>query len=365
MAYNFALSSWLESIMVRHSPISLLQQRFYRHYRLIHGVRLAFAFMVTLSLIRLIKLPNDAWSLVTMVVILGPLPYWGNIVTRTWHRVLGTCVGAALGMVALYLLGSLPWLGMIWCAAVMVACGYVALGKRPYVGLLLGITLAVIVGPHPSSMEAALWRAGDVLVGALIAIVLAAIWPHKAYLHWRMKLASQLRATALLYRSALSPNLLAPPPLEGQRSRLMGELVKLRPLMAPAARESGAPLKGMEQIQRGLRNLVAQLELLGSAFWANRESHFTLLGDELLRRAHQRIGDLIDQLAQLAIDGQLSHDLLGELAQVEADLRGLLASGGRTPEVAGYLWLNLALIDQLRTLQRDLLGVLNHPGGAE
>lgn len=208
--------------MQRHAPISAPLQFLYRHYRLIHGLRLAVAFIVTLSLIRLLKLPNDAWSLVTMVVILGPLPYWGNIVTRTWHRVIGTCIGAALGMVALYLLGYQPWLGMAWCGVVMVACGYVALGKRPYVGLLLGITLAVIVGPYPSSEQDALWRAGDVLVGALISIVLAALWPHKAYIHWRLKLSNQLRVTGLIYRGALSPNLLTAPQLEGQRSRLMG-----------------------------------------------------------------------------------------------------------------------------------------------
>lgn len=345
--------------MQRNTPITARQQAVYRHYRLIHGLRLAVVFMITLSLLHHLNLPNDAWSLVTLVVILGPLPYWGNIVTRTWQRVLGTCVGAALGVVALYLFQYVDWLGMLWCGAVMVACGYMALGKRPYVGLLLGITLAVVVGPHPSTIDAALWRAGDVLLGALIAIVLAALRPHKAYIHWRLKLARQLQATSLIYRSALSPNLLQPPQLERQRSQLMSELVKLRTLLAPAARESGAPSQKMEQIQRSLRNLVAQLELLGGAFWANRQSHFMMLNADLLRRAHQRIGDVLDQLAALALAGSLNQDMLGQLDGLDADLRQLMIEPekAQAPEVIGYLWLNLALIEQLRALQRDMLAV--------
>ncbi len=124
--------------------------RLYRHYRVVHGVRIALAFVLTFLLVRLLNVPEGTWPLITLVVVMGPISFWGNVVPRAFQRIGGTILGSGLGLVALKLeLISLP-LMVLWCAAAMFLCGWLALGKKPYQALLIGITLSVVVGARPA-----------------------------------------------------------------------------------------------------------------------------------------------------------------------------------------------------------------------
>jgi len=124
-----------------NAPLSRLDLLIYGHYRIVHGLRIALAFMLTFLLTRELKLPESTWPLITLVVVMGPISFWGNVLSRALQRVVGTIFGASCGVVALSLeLYSLP-LMLLWCGCIMFLCGYLALGKRPYVGLLIGITL--------------------------------------------------------------------------------------------------------------------------------------------------------------------------------------------------------------------------------
>lgn len=140
--------------------LSPFEIRLYRHYRVVHGIRIALAFILTFLLVRLFNIPEGTWPLITLVVIMGPISFWGNVVPRAFERIGGTILGSVLGLVALRLeLFSLP-LMLIWCAAAMFLCGWLALGKKPYQALLIGITLAVVVGAPAGDMNTALWRGG-------------------------------------------------------------------------------------------------------------------------------------------------------------------------------------------------------------
>ena len=46
--------------------------RLYRHYRVVHGVRIAQAFCSPL-LVRLLNVPEGTWPLITLVVVMGPI----------------------------------------------------------------------------------------------------------------------------------------------------------------------------------------------------------------------------------------------------------------------------------------------------
>lgn len=136
-----------------NAPLSRLDLLIYGHYRIVHGLRIALAFMLTFLLTRELKLPESTWPLITLVVVMGPISFWGNVLSRALQRVIGTIFGASCGVVALYLeLYSLP-LMLLWCGCIMFLCGYLALGKRPYVGLLIGITLGVTMGPCPATSK--------------------------------------------------------------------------------------------------------------------------------------------------------------------------------------------------------------------
>lgn len=81
--------------------LSPFEIRLYRHYRIVHGIRIATAFILTFLLVRLFSIPEGTWPLITLVVIMGPISFWGNVVPRAFERIGGTILGAALGLVAL------------------------------------------------------------------------------------------------------------------------------------------------------------------------------------------------------------------------------------------------------------------------
>lgn len=155
--------------------------RLYKHYRVVHGCRIALAFVLTFILVRLLDVPEGTWPLITLVVVMGPISFWGNVVPRAFERIGGTVLGSALGLIALKLeLISFPVM-LAWCGAAMFLCGWLALGKRPYQALLIGITLAVVVGAPAGDMTTALWRSGDVILGSLLAMLFTGIWPQRAF----------------------------------------------------------------------------------------------------------------------------------------------------------------------------------------
>ncbi|VTR24072.1 Inner membrane protein yeeA [Serratia fonticola] len=204
--------------------ISSFEHLIYRNYRIVHGVRIGLAFILTFLLIRLLAVPEGTWPLITLIVVMGPISFWGNVLQRALERIAGTVFGAASGLIALYLeLYSLPVM-LAWCGVVMFACGYLTLGKRPYMALLVGITLAVVIGAGAGDIYIALWRSGDVIFGSLLALLFTSIYPQRAYVLWRMKMADCLETVGKIYGAYLSPNMIERPRLEPRLKNLLGDV---------------------------------------------------------------------------------------------------------------------------------------------
>ena len=53
--------------------------RLYKHYRVVHGCRIALAFVLTFVLVRLLDVPEGTWPLITLVVVMGPISFWGTL----------------------------------------------------------------------------------------------------------------------------------------------------------------------------------------------------------------------------------------------------------------------------------------------
>ncbi|MDU3718577.1 MAG: FUSC family protein [Klebsiella michiganensis] len=307
-------------------------------------------------LVRLLNVPEGTWPLITLVVVMGPISFWGNVVPRAFERIGGTILGSALGLVALKLeLISLPIM-LLWCAVAMFLCGWLALGKKPYQALLIGITLAVVVGAPPGDLTTALWRSGDVIFGSLLAMLFTGIWPQRAFLHWRIQMASYVTAFNRLYQAGFSPNLVERPRLEKHMQKVLNDVVKMRGLITPASKETHIQKAIFEAIQTVSRNLVCMLELQINAYWASRPGHFVMLNAHTLRETQQMTQQTLLTIAHALYEGNPQPILANneKLNEIVAELRQLIKEQqddnfSETP-IHGYVWLTIELARQLELL---------------
>lgn len=82
--------------------------------------------------------------------------FWGNVIPRALGRVGGTVLDSILGLVTLCLEPFLLPLTLIWYAMATFLCGRLALGRKLYQALSIGITLAVVMGTPAGDMNTAL-----------------------------------------------------------------------------------------------------------------------------------------------------------------------------------------------------------------
>jgi uncharacterized membrane protein YccC len=341
-------------------PISKLEFWFYRHYRSVHGVRIAIAFLLTFLFVRMTGIPEGTWPLITLVVVMGPISTWGNVFPRAIQRICGTFAGSISGLIALKLeLVSLPVM-LVWCGVVMFVCGYLTLGKHPYMALLIGITLSVVVGAPAGDFTVALWRGGDVILGSLLALLFSAIWAQRAYMHWRIQLSDSLEKIATIYHAGFSPNLVEKPRLNKPLGKLLTTIIKMRALLEPSSKETRIPKSVFEAIQTINRNMVYTVEMQINAWWASRESHLILLNAPTLRRTQQMTENALRALSRLAVCGETEEVIATshELAEITRELKQLIADAGserveETP-IYGYVWISLELAKQLERMN-DLL----------
>lgn len=338
--------------------LSPFEIRVYSHYRTVHGIRVALAFVLTFLLVRLLNVPEGTWPMITLVVVMGPISFWGNVIPRAFERIGGTIFGAVLGLAALKLeLYSLPSM-LLWCAVAMFLCGYLALGKRPYQALLIGITLSVVVGAPAGDLEIALWRGGDVIFGSLLAMLFTSIYPQRAFIHWRIQMANFVTGFSRIYNAGFSPNLLERPRLEKPLQQILTDVVKMRPFIGPSSKESHIQKSIFEAIQKVSRNMVCTLELQINAYWATRSSHFLMINARTLRDTQQMAQNALTAIARALQDGNPSPIVANSqaLSATMSELHHLMQDkqGGATQETSihGYVWLSLELSHQLEMLSQ-------------
>lgn len=335
-------------------PISPIEFWFYRHYRAVHGVRIAIAFVLCFLFVRLTDIPEGTWPLITLVVVMGPISTWGNVLPRVVQRISGTFAGLISGLIALKLeLLSLP-LMLVWCFIVMIVCGYLTLGKHPYMALLIGITLGVVVGAPAGDFTVALWRGGDVILGSLMALLFSAIWAQRAYTHWRIQLSDAFINMAKIHHAGFSANLVEKPRLNPRFQKLLTSVIKMRALLEPASKETRIPKSVFEAIQTINRNMVNTMQMQIEAWWASRESHLILLNAPTLRRTQQMTENTLNALSALMVKGETEQVIANshELEAITQELEALIANGSarlETTAIYGYVWLSLG---QARQLER-------------
>ncbi|CDK62699.1 inner membrane protein [Klebsiella pneumoniae] len=214
----------------------------------------------------------------------------------------------------------------------------------------------MVVGAPPGDMHTALWRSGDVIFGSLLAMLFTGIWPQRAFIHWRIQMASYVTNFNRLYQAGFSPNLVDRPRLEKHLQQALNDVVKMRGLITPASKETHIQKAIFEAIQTVSRNLVCMLELQINAWWATRPGHFVMLNAHTLRETQQMTQQTLLSIAHALYEGnpQPVRANNEKLTEIVLELRQLLKEQGddglaETP-VHGYVWLSIELARQLELL---------------
>ena len=334
--------------------ISYLELLACRYYRWIHAIRISLAFLITFCAIRFANSADASWALITMLIVMGPQPYWGNVFSRAVQRTGGTVIGALSGLVALYLeIYSFP-LMLLWCASVMLVCGYLTLGKHPYMALLIGSTLAVVSCSSPHDMETAVWRSVYVLAGSILAMIYTSIYPQRAFTDLRIKFSNSLGTLSSLYAAYFASNNSERPALEEQLKDELDTIVKLRNYIAPASNESHIKPEVFNAMQNVHRNVLATLSLMIDAYWSSPESHLLIENEPVLRQTHRLIPQALQSLQDKLCNGDSSNEISSTLRDATHQLHDLVVKGieGKRIETPfyAYLWLSMDMLRQLTKL---------------
>ncbi|WP_081433576.1 FUSC family protein [Laribacter hongkongensis] len=105
------------------SPYSI-----YRHYPVLHAVRVGLAYLLTVALVLGFDIPHGEWMSITVLIVMGSLPHLGSIFKKARQRAIGTAAGALAGILLIALFTKVAWLGYVLLVLAAAICGYLAIG---------------------------------------------------------------------------------------------------------------------------------------------------------------------------------------------------------------------------------------------
>lgn len=205
-----------------------------------YGVQGLVATGLALYLSFFLEMKAPYTAAVTVWVVAGIRP--GQVLAKSFYRLVGTLIGGAAGVVLIGLFDQLPWMLFTGLALWVGLCTGVAnlfRNFRAYGGVLAGFTAGIVVIGAISRPDqvllTALDRVASVSIGLLCATLVAALFgARQARAEVEQKL-QQLRTDAAAYASGLS----------SQRAdrmqvnaRLVSDIVSLESMMEYAAVES-------------------------------------------------------------------------------------------------------------------------------
>lgn len=285
--------------MIVNKKISQLERMSYQYYKIVHAIRMAIAFTLTFTMLRIFFPAGDNWPLVIMVTIMGPFSYWGNVMSRAIQRCGGTIIGAIVGLCALLIEHySLP-LMTVWCSLAMFAGGYLALGKRPYMGLLIGITLCAVTGTATDHIEEALIRSSEAIIGSLLALIFTSIFPQKAFIHWNILMFETLNMRTAIYRADITPNVVVRPDLSILRRTVVDNIDRINSLGDASHKEINVDVRAFEIIHREFEKTVNMLDLMSDSYWRNDQCRIVMLTDNKLKKHQEQIINMLHDVSLL------------------------------------------------------------------
>jgi uncharacterized membrane protein YgaE (UPF0421/DUF939 family) len=141
----------------------------------IHVTRVTTGALISLLIAQLFKLPEAYWAAITTLVVTQST--FGASFRISWHRFVGTAIGAAAGALLGTYFGENLFIFAAGAFALGILCSALHLDIAAY--RFSGITLAItMLTAHPkAAWIISLHRFFEVSVGIVVALALTAVWP--------------------------------------------------------------------------------------------------------------------------------------------------------------------------------------------
>ena len=345
--------------------------------RVRYGIKLGLAGVLALFCTQLLRLPDDNWAILTVLVLMGA-QFVGAAAFKALMRVTGTIAGALVGVWLVSDYTSTPLIFLPGLFLVMAFASYkfgqVGARQGPYAYFLFGLTTLVVatdgIGAPDQAWQIGLDRAEEIVVGILSSLLVTAlVWPRYAREEFlnagRVALKTVSRLVAAQSKAYLDPAAVAPE-VETLQQAFDQQLAALRNLRQAGAREStvfAARLSHYDAFLATLSGLFqAGLDLgrhRGRAWFLDQlrpetEALLAAIGEEFdLLSATHAPGELVRP-------GRLDEAFARFEAKVNAlRARGVLlvASVDQALALAGSFAALQSLCDELNQLRRAMAGL--------
>ncbi|QFU01950.1 Inner membrane protein YeeA [Halomonas sp. THAF5a] len=320
----------------------------YQHRRKLHVLRIALALCVTFTLIEAFAIPHSGWALVSTIMVMGNLPHIGGVLDKGRQRLLGTVLGASVGLLLIMLPLTLPYLVPLGALASIAVATWLTFGNRHgYSGLMFAISLLLVIGGGQAEFELAVWRAVDVLLGTLVGIAITVlVLPQKATDMLRFMLADNLDRMARLYHAHTTATAAHDLDARELLKATSSLLVKQRGLVDAIHREGRLTRHELDDIISLQRRMLSTIELLLETHWNSRDGHEQIEAMKGLREQQHTLARGIGTLAFQVRTGRpvevtITPFALERHAELAANARA--SDGRRLFSPGGYLWLNREL----------------------
>ena len=323
--FGFAVRTWLSSVMALY---------------------IAFA----------LQLESPYWAWLAVWIIAQPSP--GMMVAKSLYLVLGTLVGAVLGIALISLFSQAPELFVLALAVVIGGCtvgSNVLTNFRAYGTVLTGITAGIVASNAIRAPDQvfyiAMARSAEILTGIGCSVFITSIFAaHRSEAKARESLRGALRDAAR--RAAFSWKGSNEERLQMGR-KLIFDLIALNTMIEFAAVESGAFRLQANQA----RSLVAHIFGLISAR-RSLDAHLLRCGwprHNALEIFHEVVIDFLNEMPQQLEEEQVDQ-LIARIREVHVELE--LLDPERETTSSEDLISERIIIDRLDELLSHLMGAL-------
>ncbi|WP_136064114.1 FUSC family protein [Modicisalibacter radicis] len=338
----------------------------YFHRHRLHVLRTSLGLSLTYLLIQTLGIPHASWALVSTLMVMGNLPHIGGVLDKGGQRLLGSVLGASWGILLMLIPDSPPGVVPVWTLIAIAIATHATFATRyGYSALMFGISLLLVVGSGDHDLSIALWRAGNVLLGTLMGVLVTlVVLPQKATDVLRFLLADNLDKLARLYHAHTSATSDQDLDTRQLLKTTTAQLVKQRGLVDAIHSERRLRRDELEDLLSLQRRMLSTIELLLESHWTTRDGHDRIEAMSGLRDEQHHLARVLGTLAFQVRTGQPIDVEVGRFDLQRYADQAALARGpdGRILfSPSGYLWLNRELARLAHELSLRLGGLRRLP----